>query len=91
MSSYDPTLSGQRAQRILDEAQATGAGNLVTYCPTCTYTFAQTLLGQPSNELIDLHYLEILFGVRVDWAAIFNQLESMWTGEYGPWLQATFF
>ncbi len=91
VSSYDPTLSGQRAQRILDEAQATGAGNLVTYCPTCTYTFAQTLLGQPSNELIDLHYLEILFGVRVDWAAIFNQLESMWTGEYGPWLQATFF
>lgn len=37
------------------------------------------------------HYLEVLFGVEVDWQAVFARLGSMWEGEYGPWLSQTFF
>lgn len=31
-------------------------------------------------------YLELLFEAGFDWSAVFGQLESMWSGEYGPWL-----
>lgn len=42
--------------------------------------------------MIDSHnYLELFFGQTIDWAVVFDQLGSMWTGEYGPWLNATFF
>lgn len=91
VSSYDPALSDSRAIRILEEAHASGASTLVSMCPTCTYTFAQTKLSHPEFEIGSLNYLEILFGERIDWERVFAELNGMWTGEYGPWLNATFF
>lgn len=91
VASYDPAITDRRVWRIIDEAHATGAETLVTMCPTCTYTVAQACLGAPDRGIDNHHYLELLFGVEIDWAQVFAQLGDMWTGEYGPWLNATFF
>lgn len=93
VASYDPDITDRRVWQVIDEARATGAQTLVTMCPTCTYTVAQALLSAPdvAAEIESLHYLELLFGVKIDWAQVFYQLSSMWTGEYGPWLATTFF
>lgn len=91
VGSYDPQITDKRALRILDEARDTGASTLVTMCPTCTYTFAQTKLSHPEYDFNSYNYLEILFGERIDWPRVFDELNGMWTGEYGPWLNATFF
>lgn len=91
VSSYDPQISDERVWRVIGEAKLTGADTLITMCPTCTYTVAQALLGAPDEELCNLHYLEALFGVKIDWQRVFQQLNDMWTGEYGPWLNQTFF
>lgn len=91
VSSYDPQLSDARAIRILDEARGTGAHTLISMCPTCSYTFAQTKLSHPEHLIESLNYLEALFGERIDWERVFAELNAMWTGEYGPWLNATFF
>lgn len=91
-ASYDADITERRVWRVIDEARATGAQTLVTMCPTCAYTIAQANLGAPAGRGMDSrHYLEMLFGVEIDWALVFGQLESMWTGEYGPWLNQTFF
>lgn len=91
-SAFDEDISHKRVWRIIDEAQATGAHTLVTACPTCTYTIAQALLGKEGEQPIEnRHYLELLFGQTIDWPTVFSQLESMWSGEYGPWLAQTFF
>lgn len=91
MASYDPQITAERAMRVLDEAISSGAHALITMCPTCTYTFAQTLLEHPEIELDSYNYLEVLFGEKIDWQRVFAELNGMWTGEYGPWLNATFF
>lgn len=91
VASYDPQITDRRVWRIIEEAKETGADTLVSMCPTCTYTFAQANLSDPARGISSLHYLEILFGTRIDWANVFAQLNDMWVGEYGPWLNATFF
>lgn len=92
VSGFDADLTSQRTWRVIDEARATGAQTLVTMCPTCTYTIGQACLGAPLERGIDSHhYLELLFGQPIDWTTVFAQLEGMWSGEYGPWLTATFF
>jgi hypothetical protein len=94
VSPYDPEISARRAWRVIDEARATGASTLITTCPTCTYTIAQTLLGATAGQepgLLSRNYLELVFGQAIDWATVFSQLETMWSGEYGPWLNETFF
>ena len=91
VASYDPDITDRRVWRVIDEARATGADTLVTMCPTCTYTIAQACLAQPDQAIGNKHYLEMLFGVEIDWARVFQQLNDMWTGEYGPWLSQTFF
>lgn len=92
VAAYDGDITNRRVWRIIDEARATGAHTLVTACPTCTYTVAQACLSADAQRGIDNHhYLEMLFGETIDWPTVFSQLESMWTGEYGPWLTATFF
>lgn len=91
VASYDPQITDARAIRILDEAKDTGVSTLVSMCPTCTYTFAQTKLNNPAYEIQSLNYLEIIFGQRIDWDRVFAELNGMWSGEYGPWLNATFF
>lgn len=92
VASFDPDITNRRVHRVIDEARATGAATLITTCPTCTYTVAQARLETPGGCGIEnRHYLELLFGKEIPWADIFDQLGSMWTGEYGPWLNQTFF
>lgn len=91
VGSYDPNITDRRVWRIIEEARETGAETIVTTCPTCTYTVAQACLAAPDRAMENLHYLEVLFGVTIDWEAVFAQLGDMWTGEYGPWLNQTFF
>jgi Fe-S oxidoreductase len=56
----------QRAER-LGEFQATGAERLVTSCFSCANS-----LQDPSTGLVALHYLELLFDIRVDWSAVYQ-------------------
>lgn len=92
VAAYDPDITQRRVWRIIDEARATGANTLVTTCPTCTYTIGQALLGVESRRGIASHnYLELIFDQTIDWPVVFSQLETMWSGEYGPWLSETFF
>lgn len=91
VGSYDSDITARRAQRVIDEARSTQASTMITMCPTCTYTFAQELLTHPLDGLEVLHYLEALFGVKIEWDIVFYQLNAMWSGEYGPWLNQTFF
>ena len=92
VASYDPDITQRRVWRVINEARATGADTLITACPTCTYTVAQACLDvAPEQGIGNRHYLELLFGETIDWALTFDQLGSMWTGEYGPWLNSTFF
>ncbi|NTU89917.1 MAG: hypothetical protein HGA54_08480 [Actinobacteria bacterium] len=92
VASYDEEITQRRVWRVIDEARSTGADTLVTMCPTCTYTIAQACLGaEPARGIDSHHYLELLFGQTINWPLVFDQLGSMWTGEYGPWLNETFF
>lgn len=92
VAAYDGDISQRRVWRVIDEARATGAQTLVTMCPTCTYTVAQACLeADPARGIESRHYLELLFGQAIDWRLVFDQLGAMWTGEYGPWLNETFF
>ncbi len=91
VGSYDPVITDTRVWRVINEAKATDADHLITMCPTCTYTIAQACLANPEAAIENYHYLEVLFDVKVDWKTVFGNLESMWTGEYGPWLNQTFF
>jgi Fe-S oxidoreductase len=92
VTAYDSEITQRRVWRVIDEARATGADTVVTTCPTCTYTIAQALLGAGVEPGISNHnYLELVFAQTIDWPTVFDQLEAMWTGEYGPWLSQTFF
>jgi Fe-S oxidoreductase len=92
VAAYDGEITQRRVWRVIDEARATGADTLVTTCPTCTYTIAQALLGADAERgMASRNYLELVFGQTIDWPTVFAQLETMWTGEYAPWLTQTFF
>ena len=36
-------------------------------------------------------HLDVYKRQTIDWAQVFDQLGSMWTGEYGPWLMQTLY
>lgn len=91
VGSYDADITDRRVWRVIEEARATGAETLITMCPTCTYTIAQANLAHPQSAMNSLHYLEVLFNAEIDWNAVFYQLNAMWSGEWGPWLNQTFF
>jgi Fe-S oxidoreductase len=91
VSTFDPDISKRRIVRAIDETAGTGAAAAITACPTCSYTFAQELLAEPRDGFEALHYLELMFGLRIDWARVFAELGGMWSGEYGPWLMQTFY
>lgn len=97
VAGYDDDITARRIAEVLDEGRLTGAETLVSMCPTCSYTIGQANIGQPAlgrssaDGMTSHHYLELLFGVKTDWPAIFARLEGMWSGEYGPWLMETFF
>ena len=91
MASFDGDITNRRVWRVIEDARKTGAETLVTMCPTCTYTVAQACLESPGRAIGNRQYLELLFGETIDWAQVFDQLGSMWTGEYGPWLMQTLY
>ena len=91
VASFDGDITNRRVWRVIEEARKTGAETLVTMCPTCTYTVAQACLESPGRAIGNRQYLELLFGEAIDWAQVFDQLGSMWTGEYGPWLMQTLY
>jgi Fe-S oxidoreductase len=92
VSAYDAEITQRRVWRVIDEAKGTEANALVTTCPTCTYTIAQALLSAGPERGVSSHnYLELVFKQPINWQMVFSQLETMWTGEYGPWLTQTFF
>lgn len=91
VASYDPQITDDRVWQVMKEARATSTQTVITMCPTCTYTLAQANLNAPERGMDSKHYLELLFGVEIDWAAVFANLGGMWTGEYGPWLTETFY
>ncbi|NGM16649.1 hypothetical protein GMI70_01265 [Eggerthellaceae bacterium zg-893] len=90
VSLVDPAICDRRARRVLDEEPTSAGANLVvSNCPTCEYTFAATRRAEPADAPSGpshAHYLELLFPSSFDWPQTFSQLESMWTGEYGPWV-----
>ncbi|WP_251211856.1 (Fe-S)-binding protein [Adlercreutzia murintestinalis] len=91
VAAYDPQITDDRVWQVMEEARATATQTVITMCPTCTYTLAQANLNAPERGMDSKHYLEMLFGVEIDWAAVFANLGGMWTGEYGPWLTQTFY
>lgn len=86
----DQPLCDARAHRVLDEEpREAGADLVVANCPTCAYTFAATRRGDAAGAVAGpafCQYLELLFEAGFDWSGVFGRLESMWSGEYGPWL-----
>ncbi|MDR0888646.1 MAG: (Fe-S)-binding protein [Coriobacteriales bacterium] len=88
--AYDPALSKERAEGIMLSAQEAGADVLITSCPTCSYTMAQYALdandASPFKRVGCKHYLELMFGIDIDWPQVFANLQDMWTGEYGAWV-----
>lgn len=94
VSLVDQPLCDRRAHRMLDEEPREAGGDLVVAnCPTCAYTFAATRRadaagknGAGAEGPAFCQYLELLFEAGFDWPLVFGQLESMWSGEYGPWL-----
>ena len=72
-----------------EEPREAGADLVVANCPTCAYTFAATRRGDAAGAVAGpafCQYLELLFEAGFDWSGVFGRLESMWSGEYGPWL-----
>lgn len=92
VSLVDQGICDRRAHRALDdEPRAVGADLVVANCPTCAYTFAATrradaASGEGPAGPAFCQYLDLLFEPGFDWSGIFERLESMWSGEYGPWL-----
>ena len=82
----DDQKNAQVARKL---ACAQEGETLVTMCPTCTYTYAFDLSANP-RPINNKNYLELLFDAQFDWDTVFAQLNGMWTGEYGPWLQNIF-
>ena len=87
VSSFDPNRQDTQADEKLSFAPDESL--IVTMCPTCTYTYAYYLMSHP-RPLLNKHYAELAFENQFDWDTVFNQLGSMWSGEYGPWLASVF-
>lgn len=63
----DPMNSQRLREERIEEFGATGAGQLVTCCFSCANAFQD-----PATGLTALHYLELLFDIRVDWQAVYE-------------------
>ena len=87
VSSYDPDRQQKRIDTKL--SFATDGSTVVSMCPTCTYTYANRLFEKP-RPITNKHYTELLFENQFDWVNVYNQVNSMWTGEYAVWLAMTF-
>lgn len=87
VSAYDYDRQGMQVDTKLGFVQE--GEIVVTMCPTCTYTYAFQLMSAPRN-IQNKNYLELLFESQFDWDTVAYQLNSMWEGEYGPWLASIF-
>ena len=87
MSAFDANRQAQQVDTKMANAQ--DGQTLVTMCPTCTYTYAYRLMSAP-RDIKNKHYLELMFESQIDWEKNFNQLGSMWSGQYGAWLAQVF-
>lgn len=87
VSSFQPERQDKHADTKLSFAE--DGSTVISMCPTCTYTYAYHLLNNP-RDLTNKHYAELLFENQIDWDTVFSQLNSMWSGEYGPWLAHVF-
>jgi hypothetical protein len=63
----DPQTSRRLRESRIEEFVQTGAEQLVTSCFSCANAFQD-----PQSNLSAVHYLELLFGVRVDWTAVYE-------------------
>lgn len=87
VNAFDPNSQTQQAESKLDPVS--DGSTLISMCPTCTYTYAYYLMGNP-RDINNKHYAELLFEHQFDWDTVFSQLGGMWTGEYGEWLAHVF-
>lgn len=87
VSAYN--MQQQSAQVAHKLAAVQDGETIVTMCPTCTYTYAFHLMANP-RDISNKNYLELIFENQFDWDNASAQLNSMWTGEYGPWLAQVF-
>lgn len=46
-------------------------------------------MGAP-RDVQNKHYAELMFRNQFDWPKVFAQLQGMYEGEYGPWLNQVF-
>lgn len=87
VSAFDPNRQAAQADSKLSFAE--DGSTVVTMCPTCTYTYAAQLMGAP-RDVQNKHYAELMFQNQFDWPKVFAQLQGMYEGEYGPWLNQVF-
>ncbi len=87
VSAFDPNRQANQADSKLSFAE--DGSTVITMCPTCTYTYASQLLSAPRN-ISNKHYAELMFENQFDWPQVFAQLQGMFEGEYGPWLNQVF-
>ena len=92
VSSYDPQISRSRTRRSYRLCEQAQARTLVAACPTCAYTYAfERWTSQNEGDASlqgkgSINYLEIVFGMRIDWPSVFDALTGMWEGEHGAWV-----
>lgn len=92
VASYNPSLSSQHTQHVLQRALQTGAHTVVTACPTCAYTYAYERWAAARrgdcqfSDLQSMNYLEAVFDCFIDWPRVFHALEDMWEGEQAAWV-----
>ena len=87
VSAFNYARGDQQADEKLSFAK--DGEMVVTMCPTCTYTYAFRLMSAP-RAVGNCNYLELMFLNGFDWNKVSSQLNSMWTGQYGPWLASIF-
>ncbi len=83
VSMVDPDVCIARARTRLAELKETGASACVTACMACAYRLARACDQAPV-----FHFLELAFGLRVDYAEIQARGQAMWQGEWGEYNQA---
>ncbi|MCQ2751888.1 MAG: (Fe-S)-binding protein [Coriobacteriales bacterium] len=83
VSAFNQVRQGNQIAQKLNQAQ--DGQTVVSFCPTCTYTFCYDLMQNPRN-ITSKNYLELIFENQIDWEIVFAQLGNMWSGEYAAWL-----
>ena len=92
VASFDGRMPRQRTCRTFELGDAIGARTVVSACPTCAYTYAfeRWMDARDANphwgHMQNVNYLEVVFGRRINWPAIFDALVDMWNGEQAEWV-----